>query len=427
MKDMPIPVAGVDVSKRFSDLCILGPDNSVFRRVKIIHDLTSMQSSLTALRDAEEAFEGRPVVVMESTSHYHRLLWQFMTEAGYEVIVINPIQSGGLKNINVRKVKNDKVDAYKIAMLYRLKLLRPSNMPVRAIADLRVLSRQHQDIWDDITRQVNRLTAILDQAFPGYDGIFSRKTAVGSLAILEHYPTPRDILAAGEGKLMELLVKTSKRGVKFAAQKTAKLIAAAQKAVWLGIRRDADALLIRSCVATIRTLLANVQAIDDAMRQILADNPDLDANILLLQSIPGIGAFAAIVLFSEIGDISAFQKPKQLAAYFGLDPSVRQSGRFKGTKNKLSKRGSRYVRSILNMIAVNSVYASSHGKVSNPVLAAYFEKKRTQKPHKVALCAVMHKILNIIFAVLRDQKPFELRLPEDHDRMLKERHPSVAA
>ena len=189
MKDMPIPVAGVDVSKRFSDLCILAPDNSVFRRARIIHDLTGMQGSLILLEEAEKAFDAKPVVVMESTSHYHRLLWQFMTEAGYEVIVINPIQSGGLKNIHVRKVKNDKVDACKIAMLYRLKLLRPSNMPVRAIADLWALSRQHQDIWDDITLQVNRLTAILDQAFPGYDAIFSRTTAVGSLAVMEHYPT----------------------------------------------------------------------------------------------------------------------------------------------------------------------------------------------------------------------------------------------
>jgi len=427
MNNMPIPVAGVDISKRFSDMCMLAPDNSVFRRVKIIHDLTSMQQSLSALQDAQTTFGDKPVIVMESTSHYHRLLWQFMTEAGYEVIVINPIQSGGLKNIHIRKVKNDKVDAYKIATLYRLKLLRPSHMPVQAIADLQALSRQHQDIKEDITRQSNRLTAVLDQAFPGYDTIFSRITAVSSLAVLEQYPTPFHILAAGEGDLMALLVKASKCGVKFAAAKTAKLLEASRKAVWMGIRRDADALLIRSCVATIRTMLANVQIIDAAMRRILADNPAIDMNVRLLQTIPGIGEYGAIVLLSEIGDISLFQKPKQLTAYFGLDPSERQSGKFKGTKNKLSKRGSRYVRCVLNMAAVNSIYASAHGKVGNPVLAAYFEKKRASKPHKVAICAAMHKIVNIVFAVLRDQKPFELRLPEEHDRMLKERNKLAAA
>ena len=56
------PVAGVDVSKRFSDMCVLAPDNSVFRRAKIYHDLVSMQRSLTALQDAEKEFGAKPVI-----------------------------------------------------------------------------------------------------------------------------------------------------------------------------------------------------------------------------------------------------------------------------------------------------------------------------------------------------------------------------
>ena len=119
------PVAGVDVSKRFSDMCILSPSNKVFAKTKIYHDPTSMQKSLEPLHQAESMFGAKPVIVMESTSHYHLLLCQFMRRAGYEVIVINPIQSGALHNINVRKVKNDKVDAYRIAMLYRMKLTDP--------------------------------------------------------------------------------------------------------------------------------------------------------------------------------------------------------------------------------------------------------------------------------------------------------------
>jgi transposase len=69
-----------------------------------------------------------------------------MTSAGFEVIVINPLQSAGVKNINIRKVKNDKVDAFKLAMLYRLKQLRPSIMPEQVISNLRALTRQHYDV-----------------------------------------------------------------------------------------------------------------------------------------------------------------------------------------------------------------------------------------------------------------------------------------
>ena len=101
-----IPMARVDVSKRFSDLCVLTPENEVFARTKIYN-------------------------------------------AGYEVIVVNPIQSGALKNINVRKVKNDKVDAHKIALLYRLKVLHPSQVPADSLRGLRLLCRQRSEVMKE--------------------------------------------------------------------------------------------------------------------------------------------------------------------------------------------------------------------------------------------------------------------------------------
>ena len=136
-----VPVAGVDVSKRFSDLCVLSPDNNVLLRQKIYHDMVSMKLAEKKLHEIELEYGTRPVVVMESTSHYHLILFQFFTDAGFEVVVVNPIQSGALKNINVRKVKNDRVDAYRIAMLYRLKVLRPSQIPTSSLRGLRMEKR----------------------------------------------------------------------------------------------------------------------------------------------------------------------------------------------------------------------------------------------------------------------------------------------
>ena len=133
-----VPVAGVDVSKRFSDLCVLSPDNNVLLKQKIYHDMVSMKRAEKKLHEIELEYVTRPVVVMESTSHYHLILFQFFTDAGFEVVVVNPIQSGALKNINVRKVKNDRVDAYRIAMLYRLKVLRPSQIPTSSLRGLQI-------------------------------------------------------------------------------------------------------------------------------------------------------------------------------------------------------------------------------------------------------------------------------------------------
>lgn len=160
---------------------------------------------------------------MESTSHYHLLLCQFMRRAGYEVIVINPIQSSALHNINVRKVKNDKVDAYRIAMLYRMKLLRSSVIPDEMLNELRALCRQHCEVKQDITRYAKRLTALLDQSFPGYDTIFAKVSGMTSLAVLARYPSVQAILQAPAEELSQLIYDTSWKGRKYSDEKTARL------------------------------------------------------------------------------------------------------------------------------------------------------------------------------------------------------------
>ena len=137
-------------------------------------------------------------------------------------------------------------------------------------------------------------------------------------------------------------------------------------------------------------------------------------NVSLLQSIPGVGSHSAALLLGEIGDISLFKKPKQLAAYWALDPTERQSGSFRGTKNKLSKRGFPYARAALHMGVVNSICKRGKDSAANPVLLSYYEKKCKNKPAKVAQAASMHKLVFIVFAVLRDQMPFELKTPEQH-------------
>ena len=114
------PVVGIDVSKRFSDMCILSPDNQIFAQTKIYHDSTSMKRA-------------------EATSHYHLILFQFFSDCGYNVLVVNPLQSNSMKDFSIRKRKTDKVDALKLAMLYRTKTLRPSQIPQSAIRVLRLL------------------------------------------------------------------------------------------------------------------------------------------------------------------------------------------------------------------------------------------------------------------------------------------------
>lgn len=208
------------------------------------------------------------------------------------------------------------------------------------------------------------------------------------------------------------------KSLAFGRKKAEKLYKAAKDAIRLGIYAPGNAAVITAVLVVLETLLLSIQQIEQDIKAVIQQEAYIRNNLALLQTIPGLGPYSSIVILSEIGDFALFQKPKQLAAYFGLDPSQRQSGTFTGSKNKLSKRGSAYVRAMLHMAAVTAVIPQAKRPAGNPVLLAYYEKKCKDKPTQVALCAVMHKISNIIFAVLRDQKPFELRLPEQHAQQL---------
>lgn len=408
------PVAGIDVSKRFSDMCILSPDNKIFAQEKIYHDETSINRANALLQKAERLFFSKPVIVMESTSHYHLILFQFFSEHGYDVIVVNPLQSNSMKDFSIRKRKTDRVDAFKLAMMYRTKTLRPFQIPQTATRALRQLCRHRAELLNDVSSYKNRLTALLDQTFPGYDTVFSDVGGVTSCAVLVRFPTPTILLVEEESELVEVIAAASKSGYSFAKKKAGLLISAAQKAQKLGIHSCADETLIVCTIQMLRTLSESVPQIEAAIDNLLAQINEMRNNVSLLQSIPGIGSHSAALLLGEIGDISLFKKPKQLAAYFGLDPTERQSGSFRGTKNKLSKRGSPYARAALHMGVVNSICKRGKDSAANPVLLSYYEKKCKNKPAKVAQAASMHKLVFIIFAVLRDQKPFELKTPEQH-------------
>lgn len=110
------------------------------------------------------------------------------------------------------------------------------------------------------------------------------------------------------------------------------------------------------------------------------ENSQMAKQVRLLQSIPGIGFLSAVTLVCEIGDFSAFKRPKQLFAYFGLDPAVRQSGNFSGADLKMSKRGSPYARRCIYVLAIQSVSLRVDGTAKNPVLRSFYEEKCKASP-----------------------------------------------
>ncbi|MBW5448103.1 transposase [Cohnella sp. CFH 77786] len=121
---------------------------------------------------------------------------------------------------------------------------------------------------------------------------------------------------------------------------------------------------------------------------------------------PGVGDITGSVILAEIGDIKRFPGSKQLSAFAGLDASVFESGTFTASRNRISKRGSSYLRTALYQATVAAVSQQRNGP-RNPTLSRYYQQKLAEgKPQKVALIATCHKLLRMIFGVWSNNRPF---------------------
>jgi hypothetical protein len=274
---------------------------------------------------------------------------------------------------------------------------------------------------------VNKLTGILKVAFPQYIGIFSKVTVQTSLALLDKFPSPGDFLSARKSSIINIIKKTARFGKAYAEKQYHAIIDAAKAAGVFGHYVPSNSVQIRMCIKFIKAYDEEIAGVLALMHKLVDEYSDetFVKQIRLIESIPGAGFLSAVTVMCEIGDFSVFNSPKQLFAYFGLDPAVKQSGNFTGTKVKMSKRGSAVARRAIFTIALVGVGLKRGGIPNNPVLRDYYLHKCKSKTKMVALGSVMHKVCKIIFAVLRDNQAFTLVTPEQHIQSYARTQPSV--
>ena len=134
----------------------------------------------------------------------------------------------------------------------------------------------------------------------------------------------------------------------------------------------------------------------------------------IIQSIPGIGEKIAATIISEIGEIDRFDNPKQLVAFAVIDPEVFESGKFKATLVRITKRGSSRLRHALFMAVRSGIRDSRKKKTTDEIiprnkrLREFYDKKRSEgKLFKVAVIACANKLLQWIFALLKNRTNFQ--------------------
>ena len=129
-------------------------------------------------------------------------------------------------------------------------------------------------------------------------------------------------------------------------------------------------------------------------------HPKLKSQKELLSSIPGIGDNTAATLLAFLSPVERFHSAKQVVAYAGLNPRIRQSGQWAG-KSPIAKTGNALLRKALYLPAV---VAKRH----NPVITAFCDRllARGKRPMQVVVAA-MRRLLHLVFGVLKSGKPFD--------------------
>lgn len=385
-------IIGIDIGKNHHEATIIDDTGVIIgKSIKF----TNSHNGANKLMDHIYKNIGNQEVVfgLEATGHYWLSLYSFLLEKGYTINVINPIQSDSFRNLYIRQTKNDTKDSFIIAEVIRFGRFTTTQLTDEKILSLKQLCRYRLSLVDSVSELKCRIITVLDQIFPEYEKLFSDTWGISSKKLLEKYQTPEDFLELDTNKLADFLKEHSRGQLGFA--KAEKIQEAAQNT--FGIKFAQNAFKFQ-----LKQLIKQVLFIEDQIK-------DLDKEIEFyynqfdshLESIPGVGKVTAAIILSEIGDITRFKSAKALVAYAGIDPTVKQSGQFLANNNKMSKRGSPYLRRALFLCASTCTLHESP-------LNDYYNKKRSEgKHHLTAVGAVAHKLTHIIYAIMRDNKDYE--------------------
>lgn len=166
------------------------------------------------------------------------------------------------------------------------------------------------------------------------------------------------------------------------------------------IESEKDQRVISLYQEVIEGLEEKIRTLKSEIKTLLQEDKDLNERSELLQSVPGIASTTAWTLLAELPDIGQFKHAKQLAAYAGLNSGIKQSGSSVRGRGGISKTGSANLRKCLYFPAMTALRCNDLVKVFGDKL-----KAKGKRP-KVIIVAAMHKLLRIIFAILKTGKPF---------------------
>ena len=249
------------------------------------------------------------------------------------------------------------------------------------------------DMKGDIERFCHSLA---DRIFPEYAPVFARPFLSTGRALVREIGLAPARVSERSDEVAEVIRRAGRGRV--SPEKVRSLIERARESIGIGMAEEVMTEQLRETLDLVETIESQIEPLDE----------ELARRVEAIKSpLPSLGLRAPIVatIHAESDPITDFRHDWQYAAFTGLDPSGFQTGQLTGTRSRISRRGSPYLRRAYYLAAM-SLYRR-HSDLGR----SYTRHRKKGRTHRDALVVVAHKLARIAWRMLTDKRPFRKRPP----------------
>lgn len=396
---------GIDTHQKVHQVEVQNNNQMVMWRGQTGNNREGFNDLLSKLRTVERSNSDTVKgIFINPTGTYHIPIQHFLESSGYTVIYVDArITDMARTMTNLGKEKSDRVDAHMLASTPWL----PGNAKERKPhirADESELTRLLESVKKNVTRITNIISSDLACVFPEFQDFFPDILSKTSIAILEKYTIPENIVRSGIEALLSVMQISSRNH--YRREDAESLFNLAVNSVGIPDRYGVYTFRLRE---NVKRLKGEINAISEIESKILKATENND-DVKRIDDIRGIGPINAISIVSEIGNIGQFDSFLKLQSYGGKAPMMSGSGGHNHATG-LSK--------IRNPHLSNTVYECAVSLVNHKnreFLEIFNREINKGKGQTQAYTVVGRRLLYHIFTILKNKRPYRQRLPMTNGR-----------
>lgn len=393
-QQLPQGYAGVDVGKGHHWMCLVDDAGATVWSSKVVNDERAILEALgTVCARAQEV-----VWAVDVTGTMSGLLLALLAAHGQQVKYVLGRTVNQMSDTYRGETKTDARDAYVIAETVRHRGdLTEVEVAATVVAGLRLLVAHRTDLVADRVRMVNRLRDVLSGYFLALERAFDYAHSRGALVLLTGYQTPAATRGRGHARIRAWLVH---RKVSSADRIAAGAVEAATAQHTSIPGQDVAASIVADLAEQLLALDARINDVDTKVIATFREHPQAK----IIESLPGMGPILGAELIAAAGDLDSFANAGRLASAAGLVPVPRDSGRRTGNLHR-PVRYSRKLRRVFYLSAQTAMMRDG------PNRDYYLKKRGEGQKHVQALIALARRRVDVLWALLRDDRLFEVAPP----------------